>query len=76
MKLKVIIMHPAQPSKAGLGRVHFYLPYSDLYQVTTMALFKVTMFTAHISSNRSHFLTAGFLMYLTYMVCRTCPTKL
>ena len=65
-----IIMHPTQQSKARLGGgVHYiFLEYSNFYQVTTVALFKVTMFTALISSNGSHFLTAGFLAYLTYKV--------
>ena len=39
-----------------------HITYYDLYQVTTGELYKVTMHTAHISSNGSHFLTDGFLI--------------
>ena len=38
----------AEQSEAGWGAFYFS-PYSDLYQVTTWELFKVTMYTAHIS---------------------------
>ena len=40
----------------------FFPAHSDLYQVTTVELFKVTMYAAQ-SSNGSHFLTAWFLMF-------------
>ena len=42
----------------------------DVYQVTKGSLFKVTMYTAHISSNESHFLLSGFLVYWTYKVSK------
>ena len=58
---------PAKQSEAG--RVAFYFSaHSDFYQVTTVELFKVTIYTAHISSNGSHLLTAWFLVYWTYKV--------
>ena len=53
---------PAKQSKVGQGAFYFF-PYSDLYQVTTVPLFKVTIFNAHISSIGSHFLTARVLVY-------------
>ena len=58
---------PAERSEAGQGAFYFS-PHSDLYQVTTRELFKVTMYTLHISSNGSHFLTAWLLVYWTYKV--------
>ena len=58
---------PAEQSEAGQGAFYFS-PHSDLYQVTTRELFKVTMYTLHISSNGSHFLTAWLLVYWTYKV--------
>ena len=58
------IMHPAQPSEARLGGVHFIF---RLIQICTRLLqreqFEVTMYTAHISSNGSHFMTARVLVY-------------
>ena len=36
--------HPAERSEAGWGAFYFS-PHSDLHQVATVALFKVTMFT-------------------------------
>ena len=53
---------PAERSKVGRGAFYFSA-HSDLYQVTTGELFKVTMYTAHISSNGSHFLTGRVLVY-------------
>ena len=45
-----LIMHPARPSEARLGGVHFFSsPHSELYQVTTGELLKVTMYTEQIS---------------------------
>ena len=44
------IMHPAQPSKARLGGVHFIFPHIQICTRLLQAeLFKVTMYTAHIS---------------------------
>ena len=42
----------------------------DMHRVTTGYLFKVTIYTAHISSNGSHFLPAGFLEYWPYKVSK------
>ena len=53
---------PAEQSKAGQGAFYF-LAHSGLYKVTTVVLFKVNMFTAHIISIGSHFLTARVLVY-------------
>ena len=57
-------MHPAQPSKARLGGVHFIF-WHILIRTRLLQdeLFKLTMCNAHISSNESHFLTAWFLVY-------------
>ena len=41
-----------------------------MHWVTTGYLFKVTIYTAHISSNGSHFLPAGFLEYWSYKVSK------
>ena len=60
---------PAERSDAGRGSFYFP-PHSDLHQVTTVSLFKVTMFTVHISSIGSHFLTARILVYWTYKVSK------
>ena len=55
---------PAPPSEAMLGWVPFYFcENSDLYQVTTGELLKVTKYTALISSNGCHFLSAWVLVY-------------
>ena len=80
----LVIMHPAQPSKARLGGVHFILHPAQTsearlggvhlifrhIQICTRLLqselFKVTMYskyTAHISSNGSHFLRARVLVH-------------
>ena len=60
---KLIIMHPAQPSEARLGGVHFIFHHIQiLTRLLQSELFKVTMYTAHISSNGSHFLTARVLV--------------
>ena len=62
-------MHPAQPSEARLGGVHFIFRHIQICtRLQQGELFQVTMYTAHISSNGSHFLTAEFLVYLTYKV--------
>ena len=42
----------------------------DMHRVTTGYLFKVTISTAHISSNGSHFFPAGFLEYWPYKVSK------
>ena len=56
-------MHPAQPSKARLGRVHFIFPHIQICnRVLQGGQFKVTLFTAHKSSNGSHFLNARVLV--------------
>ena len=52
-------MNPAQQSKARLGRLH--LVFSNIQicdRLLNDELLMVTMYTAHISSNGSHFLTA------------------
>ena len=60
-------MHPAQPSKARLGMVHFIFWHIQICsRLLQGELFKVNMYTAHISLNGSHFLTARVLVYLTY----------
>ena len=66
-----LIMHPVQPSEARLGVVHFiFLHIQICTRLLQGELFKVTMYTAHISSNGSHFLTARVLVYWTYMVSK------
>ena len=42
----------------------------DMHRVTKGYLFKFTINTAHISSNKSHFLLAGFLDYWPYKVSK------
>ena len=42
----------------------------DMHWVTTGYLFKVAIYTAHISSNGSHFFPAGFLEYWPYKVSK------
>ena len=63
-------MHPARPSEARLGRVHsifFHIQIcSRLLWGSCVRL--LCILHAHISSNGSHFLTASFLVYFTYMV--------
>ena len=50
------IVHPAQPSEVRLGRVHFIFRHIQICtRLLQGELFKVTMYTAHISSNGSHF---------------------
>ena len=44
-------MHPPSHAKQSWGGAFYFLPYSESYKVTTVAVFKVTMFTAHMSSN-------------------------
>ena len=52
-------MHPAQPSKARLGGVYFIFWHIQICtRLLQGELFKVTMYTAHISSYGIHFLTA------------------
>ena len=58
------IMHPAQPSEARLGGVHFIFRHVQICtRLLQGELFKVTTYTAHISSNGSHFMTARDLVY-------------
>ena len=67
----VVIMRPAQPSEAMLGGVHFI--FSHIQNGTRLLqgeLFKVTMYTARISSKGCHFLTARVLVYWTYKVSK------
>ena len=46
------IMHPDQPSKARLGCVHFIFWHIQICtRFLQGELFKVTMYTSHISSN-------------------------
>jgi hypothetical protein len=67
----MVIMHPAQPSKARLGGVHFIFRHIQICtRLLQGELFKVTMYTAHISSNGSHFLMARVLVYWTYKVSK------
>ena len=62
--LQKFIMHPAQPSKARLDGVHFIFRHIPIHTSLLQGeLFKVTTYTAHISSNGSHFLTARVLVY-------------
>ena len=64
-------MHPGQPSKARLGGVHFIFRHIQICnRLLQGELFKVTMYTAHISSNGSHFLTARVLVYWIYKVSK------
>ena len=64
-------MHPAQPSKARLGGVHFIFRHIQICsRLLQGELFKVTMYTAHISSNGNHFLTVRVLVYWTYKVSK------
>ena len=42
----------------------------DMHRVTTGYLFKVTIYTAHISSNGNHFWPASFLEYGPYKVSK------
>ena len=59
-----LVMHPLQPSEARLGGVHFIFHHIQIYtRLLQGELFKVTMYTEHISSNGSHFLTARVLVY-------------
>ena len=61
----LFIMHPAQPSEARLGGVHLIFWHiqicTRLLQGSCLRL--LCILHAHISSNGSHFLTAGFLVY-------------
>ena len=64
-------MHPAQPSKARLGGVHFIFWHIQIFTgLLQDELFKVTMYTVNISSNGSHFFTASVLVYWTYKVSK------
>ena len=59
-----LVMQPAQPSKARLGGVHLIFPHILICtRLLQGELFKVTTYTAHNSSNGSHFLTAKVLVY-------------
>ena len=64
-KMTYYAPRPVERSKAGQGAFYF-----SAIQICTRLqqgeLFKVTMYTAHISSNGSHFLTARVLVYWTY----------
>ena len=64
VKLSCFIMHPAQPCEARPGGVYFIFRHIQICtRLLQGELFKVTMYTAHISSNGSHFLTARVLVY-------------
>ena len=66
-----IIMDPAQPSKASLGGVNFIFRHIQICtRLLQGELFQVTMYTAYISSNWSHFLTARVLVSWTYKVSK------
>ena len=61
---------PAEQSEAGRGAFNF--SHIQIYtRLLQGELFKVTMYTAHIGSNGSHFLTAMVLVYWTL----TCSRK-
>ena len=51
-KSNIFIMHPAQASEARLGGVHFIVLHIQICtRLLQGEMFKVTMYTAHISSN-------------------------
>ena len=54
-------------------KILVYLTYKVSKIVYGWTKLKVTMYSkysAHVSSNGNHFLTAGLLVYLTYRVCK------
>ena len=62
---------PAKLMEARLGAVHFIFPQIQICtRLLPSELFKDTMYTAHISSSGSHFLTARVLVYWTYKVSK------
>ena len=74
---KVFVYFTYMVRKIGYGRTKLkvtmyskYSPHSESYHITTGELIKVIMYTAHIGSNGSNFLTAKVLVYWTYMVSK------